>query len=396
MKLTFITEARFVKDQEGNIYTESAFSYALWQRYLMIYTSIYVLARVKYEQEIDESYSFLSSGEGVKFIELPYYIGPYQYLIKKNKIDRIIKDFVNSNTDSVFVCRVPGVIAGVAIKHLTRAKKSYGVEVVGDPWETFSHSILKQPLSLAFKYLGYISLKRSVNNSLAALYVTKDSLQKRYPPIKDTFHVSASDVIIKDNLIGTVAKSYQKKDYYEILSIGSLAQLYKAPDVLIKSLKILNDNGLYCRLRWLGDGVYKQQMESLTEELQITDLVEFKGNVNANEVRKYLLQADVFALVSRTEGLPRALIEAMSAGLPCIGTNVGGIPELLENIALVPKNDVLSLVEKIKQMITDSDFYNQQASRNLLESHNYKESVLQEKRNSFYNYLIGKKNAINS
>ena len=172
-----------------------------------------------------------------------------------------------------------------------------------------------------------------------------------------------------------------------MLSIGSLEQMYKSPDILIKSIKKLNDNNINCKLIWLGDGIFRAQMESLCKELNISHKVIFMGNVSAEEVRKQLNASDIFVLASRTEGLPRAIIEAMSLGLPCVGTNVGGIPELLNKEVLVPKNDEIALSDKIRKLINDPAFYNEQAKINLNNADLYKESVLIEKRNQFYSFL---------
>ena len=143
-----------------------------------------------------------------------------------------------------------------------------------------------------------------------------------------------------------------------------------------------------CRLTWLGEGKYKEQMQRLAEELHIDGEVSFRGNVSRNEVDKTLFGTDIFLLVSRTEGLPRALIEAMAMGLPCIGTRVGGIPELLDKEALIPKDDVTALVNKIEYMAGHVGFTTDQARRNFERAARFSDRVLQEKRESFYQYLI--------
>jgi len=96
----------------------------------------------------------------------------------------------------------------------------------------------------------------------------------------------------------------------------------------------------------------------------------------------------LFLLVSRTEGLPRALIEAMARGLPCITSRVGGMPELLDNSALVPANDVNALAEKIREFIETPGLAQEQAKRNLAVAREYTDDFLAEKRRIFYSEII--------
>ncbi len=387
MKLVFVTEARFIKDINGNIYGDSSFNFELWQRYLMSFSEIVVMARVKRNVDYIGNMDFLSSGKKVSFIELPYFVGPLQYVIKRNEVQQKIKESIE-NINAVFICRIPGAIGNLAIKCFSKKKIPFGVEVVGDPWDVFSRGSIKHVLRLFFKWQGYFNLKRNIAKASAILYVTESTLQERYPVKPSVFQIAASNVKIKDELTQKKPKSHRVKKQYTILSVGSLEQMYKAPDVVLRAIKTLVIQGVSCKLFWLGDGVHRSQMEALAIDLEITEHVNFVGNVSNETVKEYLLLADIFVLVSRTEGLPRAIIEAMSYGLPCIGTLVGGIPELIEKEVLIPKNNPKSLAEKIKKLISEPNFYNQQSLRNLLEAEKYRESILNEKRKYFYEYLI--------
>ena len=77
----------------------------------------------------------------------------------------------------------------------------------------------------------------------------------------------------------------------------------------------------------------------------------------------------------------------MAMGLPCIGTNVGGIPELLEQDVLVEKNNAEKLALKISSILQDESFYNKQSKRNLEETQQYLQENLDKKRVEFYEYL---------
>ena len=96
----------------------------------------------------------------------------------------------------------------------------------------------------------------------------------------------------------------------------------------------------------------------------------------------------MFVHASRAEGLPRAIIEAMAYGLPCIGSSVAGIPELLSPDSIVRPNDVEGLADKILRFISDTQFAQKEANKNWMESKKYHNDILTKKRLSFYDNLI--------
>jgi glycosyltransferase involved in cell wall biosynthesis len=101
-------------------------------------------------------------------------------------------------------------------------------------------------------------------------------------------------------------------------------------------------------------------------------------------VRAALDHADLFVLPSRTEGLPRAMIEAMARALPCIGSTVGGIPELLPPEDLVPPGDAAALARKIREVVCDPDRMARMSARNLEQARQYREDALSGRRIAFY------------
>lgn len=97
--------------------------------------------------------------------------------------------------------------------------------------------------------------------------------------------------------------------------------------------------------------------------------------------------ADLFILASRSEGLPRAKIEAMARGLPCIGTTVGGIPKLMLTEDMVRTNDPAALAEKIREVVTDSGRLCQMATRNLDAAHDCHSDFLEQRRFAIFTHL---------
>ncbi len=388
--LVFVTEARFVQDANGLINGNSSFSNTLWERYLQVFDEVIVMARVKEDLSYIGDPGFIIDSPRISFVKLPYYIGPLQYLKNRNAVKKAINDAVDKFIECEYICRIPGQLGNLVISTLRKKSKSYSVEVVGDPDDVFAPGAVKHPLRAYFRLRMVQSLKENIRNAKAVLYVTKKVLQKKYPPSESAFVTYASNVRLPATQAPAEAKKWIKKNKINLVSIGSLEQMYKAPDVLLQALKKLNQNqiGREYKLTWIGDGKFKSAMIQLGYDLHINKDLLFTGNLDTNQVYKYLHDADVFILASRTEGLPRAVIEAMSVGLPIVGTRVGGIPELIDEEALVDKDEVDQLVALVEKIITDEDFYNKQAARNLIESKDYQEELLRRRRFSFYRYIV--------
>lgn len=147
------------------------------------------------------------------------------------------------------------------------------------------------------------------------------------------------------------------------LFVGRLLEV-KGVDVLIRSFsELCTSSDSPWTLDIVGDGRERGRLESLVKELKLTELVTFHGSLNPNEVKEKYHNSRAFILPSITtdsgekEGLGVVLLEAMSAGIPVIGTDCGGIPEIIHHEKtglLVPQNDVSSLSIALKRLQEDS------------------------------------------
>jgi glycosyltransferase involved in cell wall biosynthesis len=116
-----------------------------------------------------------------------------------------------------------------------------------------------------------------------------------------------------------------KNQNFTILTVGRLAPV-KNLDILIKAISMTEDQKI--RLIIVGDGPERNNLENLAKSEQIENRVNFIGF--SNEPEKYLAQADLFVLPSFSEGFGIAAVESMFCEVPCLCTNVGGIPELIK------------------------------------------------------------------
>jgi len=114
------------------------------------------------------------------------------------------------------------------------------------------------------------------------------------------------------------------------------------------------------RLRLIGDGALRTPLERIATELGILDSIEFPGS--RTDVLALLQQSWAFIMPSRTEGMPNALLEAMSCGLPCIATRVSGSEDLIcngQNGILVEPEQPAEMAIALRQIIEDADYAQQ-------------------------------------
>jgi glycosyltransferase involved in cell wall biosynthesis len=110
------------------------------------------------------------------------------------------------------------------------------------------------------------------------------------------------------------------------------------------------------RLRLLGDGKLKPQMEYIVAELGIQDSVEFLGE--RTDVIHFLQQSWGFVLPSRWEGMSNALLEAMACGLPCVATRVSGSEDIISdtvNGLLVEPEQPAEMARALRRIVEDAD-----------------------------------------
>ena len=96
---------------------------------------------------------------------------------------------------------------------------------------------------------------------------------------------------------------------------------------LLEAFQLVLQTFPECRLKLLGDGELRTEMEERAARLGIAEKVDFLGS--QPYVYPYLRDADVFLLPSLFEGMPMTIIEAMGTGLPVVASGVGGVPDML-------------------------------------------------------------------
>ena len=394
MRVMVFLEDRFFKTRNGSIYSNTNNDYSLWCRYLQVFDEVLVAARVSEipAPQLDRS---PANGPSVNFYPLPYYVGPWQYLLKRREINRLAKQAIGKA--NAFILRIPSGLGTLVWRHLMCEKIPYGVEVIGsslDSAKTLGTNVLLKNL-LARVWVK--NQKLQCRHAAAAAYVTEDYLQKLCPP--GAWATYFSDVDLADSAITgddrleehlmLVDDAVNKGRPFRICHAGTMEVLYKGQDKLLQAIALCRANGHDIQLVLLGDGRCRQYLAEKAKVLGISESVEFLGSLPpGDEVREQLDKADLFVLPSLTEGMPRVLIEAMARGLPCIGSSVGGIPELLDPEDMVPPGKPRILSQSIESVIGDIERLKKMARRNLNTAKKYRADELNKRRVGFYRKLV--------
>lgn len=140
---------------------------------------------------------------------------------------------------------------------------------------------------------------------------------------------------------------------------------------LLRCFAKLHEKEANTKLLLLGDGPNHEALKQLAEDLGVKDAVTFTGNVSNTE--DYYAVSDLYVQSSFTEALPISVLEAMAAGLPVVSTNVGGLPDVVQdNGILVPAGDedaLFSAILEIYQQTQSQRDAMKQASLRIVEGY---------------------------
>lgn len=153
-----------------------------------------------------------------------------------------------------------------------------------------------------------------------------------------------------------------------LLCIGTLHEV-KGQTYLIQACAKLREQSFDVQCQFIGAGADMEMLQTQSKELGIDEHVIFWGPRTRDQIVDHLAMADALVTPSvltksgQREGIPVVLMEGMASGVPCIGSNLSGIPELLgDQCGLLPNpRDVDSIVDSIKTLYQNADLRRQLA-----------------------------------
>lgn len=384
MRAIFAHDHRFIP-AEGRVWSESQFEAALWSRYLAHFDAVTVAARHgtmppgKAMQHLE-----LSSAPRVEFELFPNLSSLRGLTLGRPAARRRMQALVAGH-DAV-IARLPSEIGLLAVRSARALGRPWAVEVVGCPWDgLWNYGSLT---GKAYAPLARGRMRRAVARADHALYVTKSYLQAQYPT-RAANTCAASNVILPDVPETALTARLGRiealgRHPLRLGLIGTLKGRFKGIQTAFAALARARGDLPPLRLHILGGGD-PAPWRAEAERLGVSDLVVFEGTLPAGEaVLRWLDTVDLYLQPSLKEGLPRALIEAMSRACPALASTVAGIPELLPADDLITPGDTAALAALLQRRATDRDWMASRARRNWAEAGSYKTDILDAHRTQFW------------
>ena len=365
------------KDKDG-VYCSTTLTNDLFSRYFCVVDELYVATRVyPIKTTYIEAHQEMISLDGVKIVEFPN-LSSINGLLKelhnaKKKVASIVGE-----VDLIFIRG--GIIALLGVDAARRQGKPYLMECSGCAWDEYWHYSLTG--KIIAPYMEYRA-RRDTKYASYVIYVTEKWLQARYPTngvstYASNVMISSIDDTALDRRIEKIA-GFKKKPI-KIGTTGGIGNKAKGQQYVIKAMKkLINNYDIVYELVGGGDDTY---LRKLANKYGLENRVFFHGQLTHEEVLDWLDGIDVYIQPSMQEGLPRALIEAMSRACPSIGSSTAGIPELLPESSIFKRGSVKELTQVMRNTF-EGDLATE-AQRNFAKSKDFYIEYLNDRRTQIY------------
>ncbi len=214
---------------------------------------------------------------------------------------------------------------------------------------------------------------------------------ERYPKIYNNSVVIPNPVVVNE----TVREMQNRIPAFDerekrIVTVGRLMLRQKRQDVLLEAFKIFHKNHPDYKLEIYGDGQDGDKIQNMIDTMGLSDCVILAGRTD--KVEQAIFNAAAFVLTSDYEGIPNALIEAMSIGVPCVSTDCspGGAALLIrngENGFIVPRGDAKAIAEKLAWVVSDAEISERFSKNSPSITCEFAEYVIAEKWERFFTKL---------
>jgi glycosyltransferase involved in cell wall biosynthesis len=385
-RLLIVTDHRFYA-YDGELYDNYVFDYNFFLDYLTVFDKVTVMARVKNLNCLPTKYK-KTSGANLNFLPISDFHGLKWFL----GFPKIPNELINEQKFDAICYRIPSMLS-YRIWRIFQ-KKSFDVphmfEFLGDPKDALINKndlLIKQCVFHAIGDLMNLRMRKIVNSATCGSYVSFNHLQQKFPVNSMAVTSTISSIRLDSKYIKVSLEKINLNEI-NIVHVGSFVPV-KNHDLLIQFIKKLKGYGINANLTFLGNGPLIDSIKQKSIDLNVDDRISFEGHITGFEnIVKKLDAHNVFILPSFSEGMPRSLIEAMSRGLLCFGSDRGGSKELLEQEFTFDPTDLNDLFSKFNYILNNPFILEKNRKLNLEKVKVFEQKTLSSKRIELLNHLI--------
>jgi glycosyltransferase involved in cell wall biosynthesis len=268
------SDQRYMASRDGRVWTTSLFDRTFFQRYLSVFDEVRVVARVGKVGMPAGNWKQVD-GDGVTVHALPHFVGPVG--LARN-LPRALNAAVSAFSVGDAVILRGGSPTLCLEPFLALSRHPYGLEVVGDPWDVLASGCVQHPVAGFARSWSCRGLRHRARTACAVAYVTEHHLQLRYPPGPKAFSTYYSSADLQDSAFVSEPRRYVARvGEFRLVAVGSMAQRYKAYDILLEAFRQCIETHPNLTLTLVGDGRYRPDLQSLASNLSLNGRVTFAG-----------------------------------------------------------------------------------------------------------------------
>ncbi len=213
------------------------------------------------------------------------------------------------------------------------------------------------------EYLGVLLSDRIITNNIAARDEMSKRLRKRKKiDVQILYNNIPSVYMHKPENISQTREKYGIPENAKVLVTAGILNRGKNIETLIEGLPKIEVNNVYILI--VGDSstepdfCYRNSLLRLVKKFGVENRVIFTGWLEKEDLWGIYLASDLFILPSLNEGMPNAMLEALGCGLPCIGSNIPGIKDILHHKELMfEPTDEEGMISKIRHLFSDQHYF---------------------------------------
>lgn len=384
MDLLYISRCQFL-NTDGVVKALPAYGDQFWKKFLDVFDSVHILG--------EKMKAYLSNGTVTQLTnpKVTVEIVPGNTLPNEFIHDRQVKKLLAERikqADAILI--KPSSRKGLmAIRLAEKYHKPYMVDLTGDLNLTLRAN--SNPLKRMYGPYLHKKIVKSIKNAPFGLYVTEKYLQKVYPIAGK--QCGASNVFVEsisEDVLESRCRKISSKEMDDPLQIGLIGSYHDTRKGIDTAVQALADvcaqrPNTFLNILALGVEEDRKKWMQYAQQFGVQEHLKFPPSCDTTQkVLEWIDTQDIIILPSRSEGLPRCVVEAMSRGCPCITSDVCGMPELIQKKWLHAPGEAQRLAELILEMSESKNNMTDAAKENFKNAKRFLRSAINKRRNAFF------------